>query len=190
MTIPPLLGRRFQVDFVQARAPVAPLAWLLVAIGAVALAVALADFAPRWLERARLRQESADLQARLDSLPGVSRGPARASDAVGLAQARGVLAELNRPWPALFDQFESIGAPDVHLVQLGIDSRFQTVQMLAEATSLDRVVQFGQQFAGSNPVRSARLTHHEWRNAPAGRVVVADLTADLAPVAPAPRGAR
>jgi hypothetical protein len=190
LTIPPLLGRRFQVDFAQARPPVAPLAWILLAIGAIAVSGALLDFAPRWIEHERLARERSDLQARLDRVPGVARSSARAPDAIGLAQARGVLDELDRPWPALLDQFESIDAPDVHLVQLGVDSRFQTVQLLAEASRLEQVLQYSKQLAGKGPVRSVRLTHHEWRAAPGGRIVLADLSATLGPDSQAGKGSR
>lgn len=194
MKIPSPLGRRFQVDFVQARAPTAPMAWALVALGALALAAALADLAPRWSQRADLRQQIAQLQARLDRVPGVARATTRAPDSIGLAQAQGVLEQLDRPWPELFDQFESIRAPGVHLVQFGVDPRFQTVQVLAEASTLEQVLQYSRELPGRGPVRAVHLTHHEWRSAPVGRIVVASLTVDLAPATAdqdaADRGAR
>lgn len=174
-----LLGRRFQLDFVQPRAAVPPLSWLLLGAGILALAAALADFVPRWLEHARLVHEIEALQARLDRVPGMARTGSRASDAEGLAQARGVLGELDRPWPALFDQFEDAASQDVHLVQLTVDSRFRTMQLMAEASTLERVLQYSQRLPGKGPVRAVRLTHHEWRNTPSGRIVVADLTVDL-----------
>jgi hypothetical protein len=189
-TVPELLGRRFQVDFAQARPPVAPLAWILLAVGTITLAAALAGFAPRWIEHERLARERSQLQARLDRVPGVARPSARAPDAIGLVQARGVLDQLDRPWPALLDQFESIDAPDVHLVQFVVDARFQTVQLLAEAAQLEQVLRYSKQLAGRGPVRSVRLTHHEWRAAPGGRIVVADLSANLGPDSSAGKGPR
>ena len=180
-----LLGRRFEIDFVQARPPIAPLGWLLLGFGLLALMAALADFAPRWLEHERLLREVEELHLRLDRLPGVARPVSRGSDSTGLAQATGLLGELDHPWPALFDQFESVAVPDVHLVQMAVDSRFQTVQMVAEASTLERVLQYSQQLPGKGPVRAVRLTRHEWRNAPSGRIVVADLTADLVAGTPA-----
>ena len=185
----PLLGRRFQVDFVQARPAVAPVARLLLAAGVLALAGAVADLAPRWVQRQQLNRQKEQLQSRLERQLGVARPAARA-EVIGLAQARGVLDELDRPWPALFDQLEATRVPGVHLVQLGVDSRFQTAQVLAEASNLEELLQYSQRLAGSGPVQSVRLTHHEWHDAPVGRIVVANLTAELESTASADKGAR
>ena len=174
-----LLGRRFQVDFVQDRPPTPPLSWLLLGAGVVTLCAAFADFVPRWLEHARVIHEIEALQAWLDRLAGMARTGLRAADGEGSAQAHGVLGDLGRPWPALFDQFEAAATQDVHLVQFAVDARFRTMQLMAEASTLERVLQYSQQLPGKGPVRAVRLTHHEWRDTPSGRIVVADLTADL-----------
>ena len=189
MKILPLLGRRFQVDFIQARPPVAPLAWGCLAAGVLSLAAALADLAPRLALREQLAVRQAELRARLDRLPASVRSTAGA-DVIGLTQARSVLDELDRPWEALFDQLEAARAPEVHLVQLGVDLPFQTVQVVAEAPSLERLLQYSQTLAGNGPVQSVRLTHHEWRNVSVGRVVVASLTAELGPVTMTGKGMR
>jgi hypothetical protein len=187
MTIPPLLGRRFRVDFVQPRPRATPLSWLMVAVGTMSLAIALADLAPRWIQREQLREKKTQLQARLDQMPGLARTAAHPVDAIGLTQARGVLEQLDRPWSELFDQFESTREGGVHLVQLGVDSRFQTALVLAEASSLEQVLRYSRDLSGKGPVRTVRLTNHEWRNAPVGRIVVANLTIDLTPVDEAAR---
>jgi hypothetical protein len=182
MTIPPLLGQRFRLDFVRPRPRATLLSWLLLAIGTVGFTMALADLAPRWIQRERLHQQKTQLRMRLDRIPGVARTPMHPTDAIGLAQARGVLEQLDRPWPALFDQFEATRGTGVHLVQLGVDARFQTALVLAEASSLDEVLRYSRELPGKGPVRAVRLTNHEWRNAAAGRIVVANLTIDLAPI--------
>jgi len=185
--IPSLLGRRFRVDFVQTRPQATPLSWLLLAVGTVALTMALAELAPRWIQRDQLQQQKTQLQMRLDRIPGLARTTTRPTDVMGLAQARGVLDELDRPWPELFDQFESTRSAGVHLVQMGVDSRFQTVLVLAEASSLDEVLRYSRELPGKGPVRAVRLTSHEWRSAPVGRIVVANLTIDLTPIGEAAR---
>jgi len=190
MNILPLLGRRFQLDFIQARPPVPPLAWGLLAGGVLSLAAALADFAPRLVLREQLGARQTELRARLDHLPTGARSSGDAADVAGFTQARSVLDELDRPWAALFDQLEATRASDVHLIQLGVDPRFQTMQVLAEASSLERVLQYSKKLAGTGPVQSVRLTHHEWRNVPVGKVVVANLTADLGPTLMTGKGIR
>jgi hypothetical protein len=174
-----LLGRRFRIDFSQTRPSFPLLAWFLLGAGAVSMLAAVADFAPRWSLHRQLAREEAALQARLELLPGAASSAAHAADPIGLTQARVVLDQLQRPWALLFDQFESVRSRDVHLVQFGVDSSFQTVQVLAEAPKLEQVLQYSRQLDGAGPVRAMRLTHHEWRDSPSGRIVVASLTANL-----------
>lgn len=178
MRLPPLLGPRFDADFCASRARAPLAAWLLLAAGMVTLAAALADLAPRWQRREHLSAERSTLEAQVQQLSGPV-GASHPASATDLVEARTVLGELRRPWKSLFDRFESVDVPRVYLVQLSVDSRFQGVQMLAEASRLDDVLQYSQKLAGDGPVRSVRLTHHEWRAAPGSRVVVANLTAEL-----------
>lgn len=187
--MPPLLGRRFDVDFARARPAVTPLAWAMLALGGLLLAAAVADFVPHWQRHERLQREQQALRERLERMPGAPRAAAAhsAADTLGQLQARGLLDQLDRPWAALFDRLEAIQAPDVHVVQFGVDPGFHAVQMIAEASTLEHVLQYSQQLAAQAPVRAVRLTRHEWRAAPVGRIVVANLTAELA--APGPKAA-
>jgi len=190
MTMRSLLGPRFQLEFARDRTSPTPLSWLSLGIGTLALVLAICDLAPRWAQRQQLRLEREQLLAQLDSLEGMDRaGSAPSADPAALAHARALLAELNRPWPQLFEQFESVRVPGVHLVQIGVDSRFRTVQVLAEAARLDEVLSFSQKLADRGPLRAVRLTHHEWHAAPVGKIVAASLTADLAAETRMPAGA-
>ncbi|MBV8209860.1 MAG: hypothetical protein JO133_07330 [Burkholderiaceae bacterium] len=174
-----LLGRRFQIDFASTRQPVPTLAWLLLLFGLSAAAAVGIDIAPRWQMRERLLSQHADLERRALQT-GLARMPAHAVSPADQAEVHMVLAELQRPWQALFQQFESANVPKVYLVQWSVDSGFRDVQLLAEAAQLDDVLLYSKKLGGDHTVRRVRLTHHEWRSAPVGRVVVANLTAELA----------
>ena len=175
---PPWLGPRFDIDFSERRTRPPPLAWAVLALGVLALTGATATLLPRLTERHQLLAERAGLLQRTDQQSGVaaSRGPSAAD----LMQARALLDELGRPWKPLFDRFESVDVAKVYLVQLSVDSHFQGAQMIAEAARLEDVLQYSKKLQGDGTVRSVRLTHHEWRNVPGARVIIANLTADLA----------
>jgi hypothetical protein len=181
MRLSALLGPRFDVDFCARRARVPPLAWLLLVAGLICVASALADLVPRWRRLDRLSAQRAAVELQIQQLSG-GIVPSHAASTADLAEARTVLGDLSRPWKPLFDRFESVDGPKVHLVQLAVDSHFQGMQVLAEASRLDDVLQYSQKLAGDGLVRSVRLTHHEWRAASGTRVVVANLTAELSRV--------
>jgi hypothetical protein len=179
MRLPALLGRRFRIDFASRPQPVLVLSWLLLALGVAGAALAALDVAPRWQLHQRLLAQRAELEQQLQ-LAGGTRAAPRLVSVADQAAAHAVLAELQRPWRPLFDRFESVNVPQVYLIQLSVDSSFRDVQLLAEAARLDDVLSYSKKLAGDRTVRTVRLTHHEWRNAPIGRVVVANLTAELA----------
>jgi hypothetical protein len=180
MKLPALLGRRLRIDFASRRQPVPLASWFLLALGWCSIGVACWHLAPRWQLRDRLTVQRAGLEEQLQQAGG-TRAPTRAVSLTDQAEAHAVLAQLHRPWQPLFDRFESVDVPKVYLVQLSVESGFREVQLLAEAARLDDVLSYSKRLAGDGTVRTVRLTHHEWRNAPIGRVVVANLTAELGP---------
>lgn len=182
-------GRRYSIDFAASRPALPPVSWWLLAAGCTALVVALADALPRWSLQSRLRTELEHLRSTASDLPSAARAGGHPANAESLAQALALVDQLDRPWPQLLGRLETTRVPGVHLVQVGVDARFQSLQLLAEASRLDDVLSYARALAGQGPVKAVRLTHHEWRNVPGARIVVASLSADLAPDAPAPPAA-
>jgi hypothetical protein len=97
--------------------------------------------------------------------------------------------ELHRPWHALFDALEAADTDGVNLVQLNIEPRFATLQLVAESRDLDKLVRYSQRLAGSGPIRTMTMTHHEWRDALGAHVVSAAMQGELAGASAGPAGA-
>jgi hypothetical protein len=176
-----MLGRRFEVDFLR-RPPLPPLAVWLLALGLVGSGLAAWSCIDAWHERAALALERAELDAALERARQAAQqrhSAARGAGPAAQAQAIEVLEALHRPWNALLDQLEAVHAPGVHLVQLAVDARFETLQLQAEARTLGDVLRYTEQLPAAGPIVAVRLTSHEVRDAPGGRVVSARLAAAL-----------
>jgi hypothetical protein len=189
--------RPYEVELLRARPPAMPLAWLLLCAALFALGGAALVARPAWnrqqeLEsrRTALATALAGAEARGSSAPGAGRPAGSASHAANAAErdeAAALLAELRRPWHELFDQLEAAAAADgasVHVVQLGVDARFATIQLVAEGRDLGKLMKFAQRLDAGGPVRGMTMTHHEWRDALGAHVVSATMQGEL----PAPAG--
>jgi len=190
---PPLLTRLLrlrphEVELLRPRHRAPPLSWLLLAVGVAALGAAAMNCLPVWSSRSLLADRAARLQSEVDHLAS-SRGPVlrgrtsnRAGDRDALSEAELLVVEARRPWHGLFDQLEAAqrsGHAGVHVIQMGVDPRFATLQLVAEGRDLGELVRFSQQLAGNGPVRTMSLTHHEWRDALGAHVVTASLQGEL-----------
>ncbi|HUN92469.1 MAG TPA: hypothetical protein VMU33_10455 [Burkholderiaceae bacterium] len=176
-----ILGPRFDVDFVRP-APVPPLAIAVLVVALVAAAAAAAWCEQAWRSGRDLASRRATLEAALErgrEQAERRRTTARGADPQAQEQAVAVLDELHRPWRALFEQLEADRVGPVHLDQLAIDSRFESLQMQAEARSLGDVLRYVQALPGAGPIAAVQLSSHELRDAPGGRVVSARVVARL-----------
>lgn len=173
--------RPYEVELLQRRTVVPPLGWILFGAGLLLAALALWRLQPLLAQRARLAQERTALELALARAGVPARRTAPATDH-GAADGQAVLEELHRPWHDLFDQLESAALADggqLHVVQLAIDPRFSTVQVVAEARDLGRIIHFARRLSGGAPIRALALTHYEWRDALGGHVVSASLQGEL-----------
>lgn len=180
------MSARYDIDFNRNRRPVGRIAWLLLAVGAVAALLAAVELRDRWDAAARQEAEGERLAEAVRAAGG--RVNAAGRDAAGprdegvRAQrqlALRVVGDLRRPWRELFEQLEAAHVGGVHLVQLGVDARFRTLQLQVEARDLHQVLRYLQRLPGSGPVVAVQLVSHEWRDAPAGRVLIARLSGEL-----------
>jgi hypothetical protein len=67
----------------------------------------------------------------------------------------------------------------VHLEQIAIDARFESLQVQAEARSLGDVLRFVEQLPGAGPIVAVQLASHELRSVPIGQVVDARISARI-----------
>ncbi len=177
----------YEVELLRPARRIAPIAWVFFASGALALAAAVFACKPAWDRQAQLSAHRAEIQTEL-ARPGVRTPTAIAGskEQATREEANALIAELRRPWHALFDQIETADSKDVHLVALNIDPRFATLQLVAEARDLDKLVRFTQRLAGAGPVRNMSMTHHEWHDVLGAHVVRASMEGELAPLWPSP----
>jgi hypothetical protein len=199
-TLPRMIARMLQlrpyeVELLRPARAVAPLSWALIGLGLLSLAWAVLACQPAWERRGQLAAEETRLQATLAGLAPQaaaggtmgsraasqrSAGKAREHDA--LSEGENIVAETRRPWHALFNQLEAAveaDGADVHIVQLNVDPRFATVQLVAEGRDLDKLVRFGERVAGNGPISSLTMTHHEWRDALGAHVAYASMHGEL-----------
>jgi hypothetical protein len=186
---PPILTRLLRlrphaVELLRPRPAIPPLAWVLLGAGAVALGSAVLACQPAWTQGVALAADQANLQTALDrAADSLKPRPAvRSSEHDTQAEAALIVAEARRPWHQLFDQIEAAQQGEgtgVHLVQIAVDPRFSSLQMVAEGRDLGGLVRFSGQMAGKGPIRTIALTHHEWRDALGAHVVTASLQGEL-----------
>lgn len=174
----------YEVELLRPRGQATPLSWLLLGVGAIVLAGAVLECRPALTERVGLEADIARLEATLDRTGDGPKPKAsvRSGEQDRLAEAAAIVADVRRPWHQLFDQIEAAqqsGGNGVHLVQVAVDPRFSSLQMVAEGRDLGGLVRFTGQMAGNGPIRAMSLTHHEWRDTLGAHVVTASLQGDL-----------
>jgi len=185
--------RPYEVELLRPMRRAPPLAWLLFAAGLAALTAATLTCRPEWNRQGELAGQRAQLETALARL-GVE--PLVRADRVGrdanahdgarasLDEAVALVNELHRPWHELFDQLEKAQDSSVHLVQLSVEPRFTTVQLIAEGRDLSKLVRFSQRLSGgaqetAGPIRTMAMTHQEWRDALGAHVVSASMQGEL-----------
>ncbi len=182
--------RPYEVDLLRPGRQPPPLAWLLLIAGSVALFGAALAYAPGWTRKTELAQQRAKIEtalARLGADPSVPSGGAsgrhtstRNAASAGLVEAEAVLTDLRRPWHELFDRLEAAATKEVHVLQLSVEPRFSTVQLVAEGRSLDKLVRFSQRLSSGGPIRAVTITQYEWRDTLGVHVVSAAMQGELA----------
>jgi len=179
--------RPYEVELLRPVRRVSPLAWIVFAVGGLALATAVLACRPAWDRQAQLAQRRAEIENELARFGvGAPRATSSSKEQATKDEAIALITELRRPWHELFDQIEAADNKDVHLVQLNIEPRFATLQLVVEARDLDRLVRFTQRLTGQGPVRSMKMTHHEWHDVLGAHVVRASMEGELAPLWPTP----
>ncbi|MBH3410543.1 MULTISPECIES: PilN domain-containing protein [Pseudomonas] len=154
--------RRLDLEFQPRRS--GPLAWSLLALGAVAVAGLV-------LVHQQLQAEQADLETQLHSLElQLGRRPAPVApqnsaasreQAERLAQMRSVSQQLQRPWQQLFAMLEAQPQDDVALLTLTPDARKGQVRITAEARNLEAMLQYHQRLEQSDALSDVSLLNHE-----------------------------
>ena len=172
--------RPYEVELLRSARRTTPFSWSLLAAGLLGLLLAVLVWKPAWDRKTALAQDLTRLHEELAHLgftPPASAGAVTGRVTAGEAA---VLAdELRRPWHELFDQIENTETQDVHIVSLGVEAHFSTLQLVVEGRNLAKLVKFAQQLGGDGPIRTMALTHQEWRDALGAHVVSASMQGDL-----------
>ncbi|HXY21480.1 MAG TPA: hypothetical protein VEI29_02260 [Burkholderiaceae bacterium] len=179
--------RPYEVELLRPARRVSPLAWIFFVAGGFALIAAALACKPAWDRQTQLAQHRAEIESELARFGlGAPAAASGTKEQTNKDEANALIAELRRPWHELFDQIEAANNKDVHLVQLNIEPRFSTLQLVAEARDLDKLVRFTQRLSGTGPVRTMTMTHHEWHDGLGAHVVRASMEGELVPLWPTP----
>lgn len=185
--MPLLRLRPYEVELLRPAHRVSPLAWIVFAAGAFAIVASAIACKPAWDRHAQLALRRAEIQSELARFGvGASLADSGSKGRIEKNEAIALIAELQRPWHDLFDQIETADDKDVHIVQLSIEPHFTSLQLVAEARDLDKLVRFAQRLGRVGPVRGMTMTHHEWHDVLGAHVVRASMQGELAPLWPAP----
>ena len=153
------------IDFARARPSTSPWAWLVLALGAVGLALALGEYLgvrAQW-------QQARDAHERVAPAGGAARGGSRApvaqtSPELSRAAARAQLA-LDQPWGRLLAELESRADAPVALLTVEAPGRAAPMRLIAEAREMNHAVAYVESLRGSPLVSTATLASHERREA-------------------------
>lgn len=153
------------IDFL--RPPRAPgIGWLLLALGAAALATAL------WLDH-RWAQQRAEYEATARAREERARESQRAAQRpVPLTpdqkRLQRVSPQLRQPWLPTLRLIENVTEPPVYLLALSIDPAAGTATLDAEALSFDHALSYLQLLNEDGLLGPAQLRSHEQSGDPAG----------------------
>jgi hypothetical protein len=145
------------VDFL--RDPHPPvLGWVLLAVGAAALAVAL-WFDRQWFsERAAATQAEAQLIAARDA----RRAPARPVEpSLGQRRWGQVRPEVGRPWLPALKAVEAATVNPVFMLSMNVEPATGLIKLEAEAPSFDHALAYVQVLDQSGALRPAVMVSHE-----------------------------
>ncbi|HSX94382.1 MAG TPA: hypothetical protein VLG41_15750 [Hydrogenophaga sp.] len=153
------------IDFARARRSTSPWAWLVLALGAVGLALALGEY----LGAQAQWQAAREAHERVAAPGGAPRGGTRApvaptSPEVSRAAARAQRA-LDQPWGRLLAELESRVDSPVALLTVEAPGRAAPMRLIAEAREMNHAVAYVESLRGSPLVATATLASHERREA-------------------------
>ncbi len=152
-----------QIDFVRAPAPYPGWAWLVLALGAVGLAMAAAEC----LDARASWQEARAAHERLT--PPAAAGARRATGTPPTAEWRRAAARarqaLERPWGRWLAELEARAEAPVALLTLEATGHAAPLRLIAEAREMNHAVAYVESLRGSPLVASATLASHERREA-------------------------
>jgi hypothetical protein len=135
---------------------------ILIALGGVAV---LAAAALAW-QVLQLERQLAESTQAIAGPPGNCRPYAAAATAAVLSAAQvlainGAIGQLNTPWPALLDAFESVASGDIALLQIEPDNRRRLVKGVAEAMDHQGMLDYLAALGAAAPFARALVSKQE-----------------------------
>lgn len=159
--------RRLQIDFVQTSLWRLPIAArdrqiLLGAAAVVVLAVVVIAWQCWQLDRQIDAASRATVVARRELLQRTP--PPRAPLVLAEQQIVAIndaIGQLNIPWPALLDGFETVATPDIALLQIEPDPHPRLIKGLAEAKNHQRMLAYLAALGSTRPFAGAMVSKQE-----------------------------
>lgn len=158
--------RRLNIDFVARplwRLPVAArLRAILAVLGGLALsAAATLAWQAQQLDRQITESAQAVMLARQALLARTPPRPPLRLSAVQVAAINGAIGQLNTPWPAMLDAFESVATAEIALLQIEPDNRRRLVKGVAEAKDHRGMLDYLAALGSVAPFARAVVTRQE-----------------------------
>ncbi|MEF8723188.1 hypothetical protein E4Q23_05930 [Candidatus Accumulibacter phosphatis] len=136
---------------------------ILIALGGVAV-LAAAALAWQVLQLERQRAESAQAIVRAGREIAAHTPPPRPPLFLSAAQVlavNGAIGQLNTPWPALLDAFESVARADIALLQIEPDNQRRLVKGVAEAMDHQTMLDYLAALGAAAPFSRALVSKQE-----------------------------
>jgi hypothetical protein len=135
------------------------LAWLLLAIGVIALGIVADGYAAASADNEQLVRQSERLQRRAKTVAVAERRSAGAQkSAVATRQDKAPF-----PWDSVLTEVELVADRNVALLSMNTDSSARRTRLTAEARTINDALAFASRLRESPLVREALLASHEAR---------------------------
>jgi len=147
------------MDFIDNRVAMSPVALASLALGAVALIVAVWAYSSASAEHEALAA-AADVAPAVDPMAGESQARRRLREAVAKRSAK-VLANLTVPWPTLFTALEAAAGDGVVLTGLMPEAENRRVRISGEARHFQDIPMYTKKLLGTGAFANVLLLSHD-----------------------------
>ena len=151
--------RPLRMDFIDNRVAMSPAALASLAVGAVALVVAMWGYSSASAEHESLAA-AANVAPAVDPSAGESQASRRAREAEAKRAAK-VLANLTVPWPALFTALESAAGDGIVVTGLMPEAENRRVRISGEARRFQDIPMYTKKLLGTGTFANVLLLSHD-----------------------------
>jgi hypothetical protein len=147
------------MDFVDNRVAISPAAWISLAVGVIALMVAIGSYSSVSAEHEALADATNVAPAAVPAA-GESEARRRAREGAAKRSAK-VLANLTVPWPTLFTALESAAGDGIVLTGLMPEAENRRVRISGEARRFQDIPAYTKKLLGTKAFANVLLLAHD-----------------------------